>query len=101
MQEFYGGATVPLVLPELLHLIWTHARPLASHEQQQDAHEFFMATLNILHKHCLDAMPKTNDLTYTNDKKCPCIIDQIFTGDLQSDLVCQRCRYLVIIVILF
>lgn len=83
---------MPLVIPELLHIVWTDATDLASEEQQQDAHEFFIATLNILHKHFLDAMPKTYDLSLENDKKCPCIVDQIFTGELQSDLVCQSCR---------
>ncbi|KAG5876771.1 hypothetical protein JTB14_017342 [Gonioctena quinquepunctata] len=90
-QEFHRGAKVPLALHELLHLIWTHARHLAGYEQQ-DAHEFFIATLNILHKHCLDTMPKTIDMLQPANEKCPCIIDQIFTGGLQSDLVCQECN---------
>lgn len=63
---------------------------MASHDQQQDAHEFLMATRNLLHKHCLDAMPKLNDVN--DDRNCPCIIDQIYTGELQSDLVCQQCK---------
>ncbi|CAH1154568.1 unnamed protein product [Phaedon cochleariae] len=90
-QEFYRGARVPLALGELLHLIWIHARHLAGHKQQ-DAHEFFIATLNILHKHCLDTMPKHNSVIKTEEMKCPCIIDKIFTGRLQSDLVCQKCN---------
>jgi len=32
-------------------LVWTHARHLAGYEQQ-DAHEFFIATLDVLHRHC-------------------------------------------------
>ncbi|XP_074040933.1 ubiquitin carboxyl-terminal hydrolase nonstop [Leptinotarsa decemlineata] len=90
-QEFYRGAKMPLALHELLHLIWTHARHLAGYEQQ-DAHEFFIATLDILHKHCLDTMPKTSKMMQTGNEKCPCIIDRIFTGGLQSDLVCQECN---------
>ena len=32
-------------------MIWTHARHLAGYEQQ-DAHEFFIAALDVLHRHC-------------------------------------------------
>ncbi|VEN36958.1 unnamed protein product [Callosobruchus maculatus] len=90
-QEFYKGDRVPLALPYLLHLTWNHAPHLAENKQQ-DAHEFFIATLNILHKHCLDTMHKNNELLETENGKCPCIIDKIFTGGLQSDLVCQNCN---------
>ncbi|XP_050502753.1 ubiquitin carboxyl-terminal hydrolase nonstop isoform X1 [Diabrotica virgifera virgifera] len=90
-QEFYRGARLPLALHELLHLTWIHATHLAGYKQQ-DAHEFFIATLNILHKQCLDTMPKTNEMVQKENDKCPCIIDQIFTGGLQSDLVCKRCN---------
>ncbi|KAJ8927281.1 hypothetical protein NQ314_020284 [Rhamnusium bicolor] len=90
-QEFYKGAKVPLALHELLYLIWTHAKHLAGYEQQ-DAHEFFIETLNVLHRHCTDTMPKKNAITSEKNEKCPCIIDQIFTGGLQSDVVCQKCK---------
>lgn len=36
---------------KLLHLVWTHARHLAGYEQQ-DAHEFFIAALDVLHNYC-------------------------------------------------
>lgn len=102
-QEFYSGAKGPLSLHRLLHLIWNHARHLAGYEQQ-DAHEFFIATLDVLHRHCKNAQPeKLNDATKVQAKKsdesfrsvhtqCNCIIDQIFTGGLQSDVVCQACK---------
>ncbi|CAH0564207.1 unnamed protein product [Brassicogethes aeneus] len=92
-QEFYRGARVPLALHELLHLIWTHARHLAGYEQQ-DAHEFYVATLDVLHQHCLATMPHltNNQDEKTSAIKCPCIIHQIFTGRLQSDVVCQKCQ---------
>uniref|UniRef100_A0A182S5K4 ubiquitinyl hydrolase 1 n=1 Tax=Anopheles maculatus TaxID=74869 RepID=A0A182S5K4_9DIPT len=54
-QEFYSGARGPLSLHRLLHLIWNHARHLAGYEQQ-DAHEFFIATLDVLHRHCKISM---------------------------------------------
>jgi ubiquitin C-terminal hydrolase len=31
--------------------VWTHARHLAGYEQQ-DAHEFLIAALDVLHQHC-------------------------------------------------
>ena len=86
-QEFYSGSKAPLTLHKLLHLIWTHARHLAGYEQQ-DAHEFFIATLDVLHRHC-EAAPI---LVKDNPHHCNCIIDQIFTGGLQSDVVCQSCK---------
>lgn len=88
MQEFYKGVDVPLPLHKLLHLIWTHAVHLARYEQQ-DAHEFFLATLDVLHQHCSKSASSFNNLPH---KKCPCIIDQIFSGGLQNDVVCQKCK---------
>lgn len=96
-QEFYSGARGPLSLHRLLHLIWNHARHLAGYEQQ-DAHEFFMATLDVLHRHCENSQNNESDKnsiaqkTETSNTQCNCIIDQIFTGGLQSDVVCQKCQ---------
>lgn len=103
-QEFYNGTRGPLSLHRLLHLIWTHARHLAGYEQQ-DAHEFFIATLDVLHRHCKNAKSEVEKLerkdkkdiskekeVETNPAHCTCIIDQIFTGRLQSDVVCQSCN---------
>lgn len=50
-QEFYSGNKTPHIPYKLLHLVWTHARHLAGYEQQ-DAHEFFIAALDVLHRHC-------------------------------------------------
>ncbi|CAB3372912.1 Hypothetical predicted protein [Cloeon dipterum] len=86
-QEFYSGSQEALTLNRLLHLIWTHARHLAGYEQQ-DAHEFFIATLDVLHRHCTGANANGGD---SNSHQCNCIIDQIFTGGLQSDVVCTSC----------
>lgn len=80
-QEFYSGAKSPLVPHVLLHMTWTHAHHLAGYEQQ-DAHEFFIATLDLLHRHLIRR-------TDVNPSNCDCIVDTIFTGKLQSDVVCQ------------
>ena len=36
----------------------------------------------------------SNGPSSSNEHHCNCIIDQIFTGGLQSDVVCQSCKYL-------
>ncbi|XP_064545392.1 ubiquitin carboxyl-terminal hydrolase nonstop [Drosophila montana] len=108
-QEFYSGSRSPLSLHRLLHLIWNHAKHLAGYEQQ-DAHEFFIATLDVLHRHCVKAKSehesKSNSSSASGGNsssssnatathcygQCNCIIDQIFTGMLQSDVVCQACN---------
>jgi ubiquitin carboxyl-terminal hydrolase 22/27/51 len=83
-QEFFSGDGSPLSLHKLLYMIWTHAHHLAGYEQQ-DAHEFFIATLDLLHRHLIH---KTN----IPPSACTCIVDSIFTGKLQSDVVCQVCK---------
>lgn len=83
-QEFYSGAKTPLVPHVLLHMTWQHAHHLAGYEQQ-DAHEFFIATLDLLHRHLIYG-------TKVSPSNCDCIVDTIFTGKLQSDVVCQSCK---------
>lgn len=83
-QENFSGDMNPISPHKLLHMIWTHAHHLAGYEQQ-DAHEFFIAVLDLLHRHLIY---KTN----ISPSCCTCIVDTIFTGKLQSDLVCQVCK---------
>lgn len=93
-QEFYCGKSSPHVPYKLLHLVWTHARHLAGYEQQ-DAHEFLIETLNVLHRHCRglsDTRTEPPNGQSSSSNRCNCIIDQIFTGGLQSDVICQVCR---------
>ncbi|KAH9365172.1 hypothetical protein HPB48_008955 [Haemaphysalis longicornis] len=78
-QEFYSGKSSPHIPYRLLHLVWTHARHLAGYEQQ-DAHD------------ACGQCAGTNGMSSTNPHHCNCIIDQIFTGGLQSDVVCQSCK---------
>uniref|UniRef100_A0AAR2JY26 Ubiquitin carboxyl-terminal hydrolase n=1 Tax=Pygocentrus nattereri TaxID=42514 RepID=A0AAR2JY26_PYGNA len=87
-QEFYSGHRSPHIPFRLLHLVWTHARHLAGYEQQ-DAHEFLIAALDVLHRHCKG---DDNGKKANNPNHCNCIIDQIFTGGLQSDVTCQACH---------
>ncbi|BFZ17573.1 hypothetical protein BsWGS_20612 [Bradybaena similaris] len=86
-QEFYSGSRTPYIPYKLLHLVWTNARHLAGYEQQ-DAHEFLIAALDVLHRHCKEM----NGVSDSNPHQCNCIIDRIFTGGLQSDVTCKRCN---------
>lgn len=90
-QEFYSGKSALHIPLRLLHLVWTHARHLAGYEQQ-DAHEFFISTLDVLHRHCKGPEADSHESLVNNPHNCDCIIDQIFTGCLQSDVVCQACN---------
>lgn len=91
-QEFYSGKSTPHIPLKLLHLVWTHAKHLAGFAEQ-DAHEFLIATLDILHRHCKGIDNGTQEaIVVNNPHNCDCIIDQIFTGGLQSDVICQACK---------
>lgn len=86
-RDFYTGDKIPLILSEFLQLIWKQAPHLNGHKQQ-DAHEFFIACLDIFHNHC-----KSSETTGTKSRRyCSCIVHQVFAGSLQSDLVCQKCK---------
>ena len=55
----------------LLHLVWTHARHLAGYEQQ-DAHEFLIAALDVLHQHCKGLSPHASFLGIRYQRLCYC-----------------------------
>lgn len=64
-SQFYSGHRSPHIPFRLLHLVWTHARHLAGYEQQ-DAHEFLIAALDVLHRHCKgDTISKSHVPTQT------------------------------------
>lgn len=87
-QEFFKEQTDPLVLNKLVYMTWIRAKELAG-DEQQDAHHFFIATLEALHQECRD--PSLADQPQ-HATKCSCIIDQIFSGQVQSDVVCKCCK---------
>lgn len=61
-EQFYSGHRSPHIPYKLLHLVWTHARHLAGYEQQ-DAHEFLIAALDVLHRHCKGAPGPSSSLS--------------------------------------
>ncbi|XP_065846559.1 ubiquitin carboxyl-terminal hydrolase 22-like [Oscarella lobularis] len=90
-QEFYKGVSTPLIPYRLLHLVWQNAHHLAGYEQQ-DAHEFFMAALDILHQHSQDYNPSSDENNGGASLETESIIEKLCTGQLQSDVICQECK---------
>jgi ubiquitin carboxyl-terminal hydrolase 22/27/51 len=90
-QEFYCGKISPYIPFQMLFLIWINARNLAGYEQQ-DAHEFFISSLDVLHRQSGGPPPASEDTTdHDSESACNCFIDRIFGGKLQSDVICQTC----------
>ncbi|TKR68417.1 hypothetical protein L596_024406 [Steinernema carpocapsae] len=84
-QEFYNGHSQDAFMPNrLLHLVWKNEKHLAGYEQQ-DAHEFMIAALSTMHHQARSSSLNTTTLD------CKCIIDRIYTGQLQSDVRCESC----------
>ena len=63
----------------LLHKVWTNARHLAGYEQQ-DAHEFFIAALDILHQHCRGMMSGSSGFAEQRNLKKICCGIQNFSN---------------------
>ncbi|XP_054718307.1 ubiquitin carboxyl-terminal hydrolase 22-like [Uloborus diversus] len=91
-QAFYSRDVSPYVPYKFLHVFWKESNFFASHDQQ-DAHEFFMTLLDIMCKHFRGA--SQNDIlpAHGYSHECECIIHQIFTGLLQSDVICPACHF--------
>lgn len=50
LLKFHSGKKTPFIPHNVLNLVWGHCHNLAGYKQQ-DAHEFFISTLDILHRH--------------------------------------------------
>nr|XP_020009085.1 ubiquitin carboxyl-terminal hydrolase 51-like [Castor canadensis]XP_020009086.1 ubiquitin carboxyl-terminal hydrolase 51-like [Castor canadensis] len=87
-HAMYSESRTPHIPCKLLHLIGIHAEHLAGY-RQQDAHEFLFAILDVLHR---QSKYDSVEQEASNLNCCNCIIDQIFTGGLQSDVTCQACH---------
>ncbi|ORY54749.1 hypothetical protein BCR35DRAFT_296635 [Leucosporidium creatinivorum] len=63
-----------------LHTMWQSSTELSGYAQQ-DAHEFLISTLNLLHS----SSPGSTNL------HCTCIAHSTFAGQLRSEVRCGRC----------
>uniref|UniRef100_A0A1I8A752 ubiquitinyl hydrolase 1 n=1 Tax=Steinernema glaseri TaxID=37863 RepID=A0A1I8A752_9BILA len=84
MVEFYSGTRSPFAPYRLLYLVWKNEKHLAGYEQQ-DAHEFLISALSTMHHQARSSSLNTTTLD------CKCIIDRIYTGQLQSAVCCRNC----------
>lgn len=67
---------------------------------QQDAHEFFITTLDLIHR-SLTTLPNSlaeNErwtraglVPNSDTRNCPCFVHRIFQGELRSDVTCLFC----------
>lgn len=78
--EMFSGSRQPFSPHSLLYAIWQYVDNFAGYEQQ-DAHEFFISTLNGMHQH----------LGGSNEKNCPCIVHMTFGATLRSEVRCMAC----------
>ncbi|GAA5864385.1 hypothetical protein JCM8547_005806 [Rhodosporidiobolus lusitaniae] len=70
---------------KFLHSFWQSSVEAAGYAQQ-DAHEFLISTLNLLHS----SSPSSTD---NPALPCPCIIHRTFSGSLRSAITCGRCGH--------
>ncbi|KAL1732376.1 hypothetical protein EV714DRAFT_207029 [Schizophyllum commune] len=80
-SEIYSDEPSPYGPIGFLVTTWRGSAELAGYAQQ-DAHEFFISTLNQIHASSPGASPSN---------KCPCIVHRTFAGQLQSEVRCGRC----------
>lgn len=88
-QQAYALKVNVISLQNLLKIFWDNTWYMAS-ALQHDAHECFIAILDIIHKQ--DMAQNENDKDIKHLEKCQCIIHKIFKGILQSDIKCQSCN---------
>jgi len=79
-SEVYSGETTPYGPLTFLATTWRASSELAGYAQQ-DAHEFFITALNQIHLKCRGS----------TNVSCNCIIHNTFSGQLQSEVKCERC----------
>lgn len=88
-QQAYALKVSVIGLQHLLKIFWDNTWYMAS-AVQHDAHECFIALLDIIHKQAV--MQNENDKDIKHLENCQCIIHKMFKGILQSDIVCQSCN---------
>ncbi|KAJ3412840.1 phosphatidylcholine and lysophosphatidylcholine phospholipase [Chytridiales sp. JEL 0842] len=88
--QFYNGEQTPYGPSSFLFSMWKCNAHLATYSQH-DAHEFFMAVLNEVHNHVTRSFGAQGGAPHTASQPCKCVVHQVFSGVLQSDVTCQKC----------
>ncbi|TPX32979.1 hypothetical protein SmJEL517_g04018 [Synchytrium microbalum] len=84
--EFNKGDTQCFSPASFMLATWQTAKSLAGN-MHQDAHEFYIATLNQIHSNCSG----TVETSIGDTSECKCIVHQVFSGLLLSEVTCQTC----------
>ncbi|GAA5822380.1 hypothetical protein JCM3770_002371 [Rhodotorula araucariae] len=84
-SEQYSVEPLPLAPTRFLHSFWQSSLDAAGYAQQ-DAHEFLISTLNLLHY----SSPVHTDNPAVS---CPCVIHRTYSGELRSKITCGRCQH--------
>ncbi|GAA5932515.1 UBP-type zinc finger domain-containing protein [Sporobolomyces koalae] len=82
---FSAGPNEALAPTRFLHAFWSSSFEALGYAQQ-DAHEFLISTLNLLHSH-------SPQMTDNPNAKCPCIVHNTFSGRTRSQIKCGRCGH--------
>lgn len=83
----FSGDRTPYSPAQFLYSWWRHSANLATYEQQ-DAHEFFISVLDLIH----EKEGKAQNLSRDNGD-CQCIAHRAFSGLLRSDVTCTTCGF--------
>ncbi|GAA5935309.1 hypothetical protein JCM1841_006703 [Sporobolomyces salmonicolor] len=84
-SEYYTTESPSLAPTRFLHAFWQCSVEAAGYAQQ-DAHEFLISALNLIHT----ASPSSTDNPV---RRCPCIVHTTFAGQLRSKITCGRCGH--------
>uniref|UniRef100_A0A7N0V4R6 ubiquitinyl hydrolase 1 n=1 Tax=Kalanchoe fedtschenkoi TaxID=63787 RepID=A0A7N0V4R6_KALFE len=84
----YSGDRTPYSPAQFLYSWWQHSSNLATYEQQ-DAHEFFISMLDLIHE---KETKESCDLS-KDSGECTCVAHGAFSGLLRSDVTCATCGF--------
>ncbi|KAE8687483.1 Major facilitator superfamily protein [Hibiscus syriacus] len=83
----FSGDRTPYSPAQFLYSWWQHSLILSSYEEQ-DAHEFFISVLDVIHEKESKMLNSSKD-----DGDCQCIAHRAFSGLLRSDVSCISCGF--------
>ncbi|KAE8654536.1 Ubiquitin carboxyl-terminal hydrolase 22 [Hibiscus syriacus] len=86
-SAMFSGDRTPYSPAHFLYSWWHHSSNLASYEEQ-DAHEFFISVLDVIHEKESKMLSSSKD-----DGDCQCIAHRAFYGLLRSDVTCISCGF--------
>jgi ubiquitin carboxyl-terminal hydrolase 22/27/51 len=81
----FDGTSTPYSPTHFLHAFWeTQKGTTMAGYSEKDAHEFYIALMNQVHMNC------SGQNQYAG-VGCGCIVHTVFSGVLQSTVVCHAC----------